>query len=96
MAEIGAMIAATPAQGYAGCCTAIAPLDTLEALRAMRSPALVLVGDQDQGTPPAAARAIAAHWPGAQLQIIEDAAHLPNIEQAAVFNDAVLRFLSAA
>lgn len=96
MAEIGAMIAATPAQGYAGCCTAIAPLDTLEALRAMRSPALVLVGDQDQGTPPAAARAIASHWPGAQLQIIEDAAHLPNIEQATVFNESVLRFLTAA
>ena len=37
--------------------------------------------------------AIAAHWPGARLQVIDGAAHLPNIEQAAVFNAAVLGFL---
>ena len=93
VADIGAMIAATPVEGYAGCCAALAATDTLDGLRALHHPALVLVGAQDEATPPAAAAAIAAHWPGAQLQVIDGAAHLPNIEQAADFNAAVLGFL---
>jgi len=55
----------------------------------------VLVGDQDQGTPPAMAQRIAEHWPGARLQVLADAAHLPNLEQAQGFNRAVLDFLLA-
>ena len=96
MEKIGAMIAATPVEGYAGCCAAIATTDTLARLAAQRSPALVIVGDQDAATPPAAAEAIARHWPGAKLRVIADASHLSNIEQAAVFNAAVLDFLTAA
>jgi 3-oxoadipate enol-lactonase len=93
MARIGAMIRDTPVEGYAGCCAAIAATDTLAALQALDMPALVLVGDQDTGTPPEAARAIARHWPGAQLMVIPDASHLSNIEQAALFNTAVEGFL---
>lgn len=95
MARIAAMIEATPVDGYAGCCAAIATTDTLAGLRRQRSPALVIVGEQDLGTPPAAAQAIASHWPGAQLVQLPDAAHLANIEQAAAFNAAVLGFLTA-
>ena len=95
MARIGAMIAGTPVEGYAGCCAAIAGVSTLERLRTLGHPALVLVGDQDQGTPPAMAQLIAEHWPGARLQVLADAAHLPNLEQAQAFNRAVLDFLLA-
>jgi 3-oxoadipate enol-lactonase len=95
MAQVGAMIRATPVEGYAGCCAAIAATDTLAALGAMRARALVIVGDQDAATPPAAAQAIAAHWPSAQLVVIADASHLSNIEQPAAFTAAVLGFLTA-
>ena len=95
MAQVGAMIRATPVEGYAGCCAAIATTDTLAALKTQTARALVIVGDQDVATPPAAAQAIAAHWPGAQLVVIADASHLANIEQPAVFTDAVLGFLTA-
>lgn len=95
MEHIGAMIASTPLEGYAGCCAAIATTNTLEALKQQRSPALVIVGEQDQGTPPAAARALAQHWPGAQLVLLPDAAHLSNMEQPDAFNAAVLGFLNA-
>jgi 3-oxoadipate enol-lactonase len=54
---------------------------------------LVLVGDQDQGTPPAMAQRIAEHWPGARLQVLGAAAHLANLEQPEAFNHAVLDFL---
>ena len=95
MAQIGAMIAGTPVEGYAGCCAAIAGVSTLERLRSLGHPALVLVGDQDQGTPPAMAQRIAEHWPGATLKVLADAAHLANLEQAEVFNREVLGFLLA-
>lgn len=95
MAQIGAMIASTPVEGYAGCCAAIAGVDTLAQLHTLRHPALVLVGDQDQGTPPAMAQRIVEHWPGATLKVLADAAHLPNLEQAEAFNREVLDFLLA-
>jgi 3-oxoadipate enol-lactonase len=94
MASIGAMIRNTTVEGYAGCCAAIAMTNTLAVLVQQRSPALVIVGDQDQATPPSAAQAIVDHWPGARLVVLPDAAHLANIEQAAAFNAAVLDFLA--
>ena len=94
MATIGAMIRNTPVEGYAGCCAAIASTDTLQALQAQRAPALVIVGEQDQATPLAAAQALASHWPGARLVVLPGAAHLANIEQADAFTDAVLDFLT--
>ncbi len=96
MARIGAMIRSTPVEGYAGCCAAIASTNTLAALQQQRSPALVVVGEQDQATPPAAAQALAQHWPGARLLVLPGAAHLANIEQAQAFNEAVLGFLLEA
>ena len=96
MESVGAMIRGTPLEGYAGCCAALATTDTLAALATQRAPALVIVGDQDAATPPAAAEAIARHWPGARLVVLADASHLSNMEQPAAFNAAVLGFLRAA
>ena len=95
MEQVGAMIRDTSVEGYAGCCAAIATTDTLAALATQRSPALVIVGDQDAATPPAAAEAIARHWPGAKRVVLADASHLSNLEQPAAFNEAVLAFLCA-
>lgn len=86
-------IRATPVPGYIGCCQAIAKIDVTDRLKQIKCPTLVLVGEQDMGTPPAMAREIHENLPGSELQIIPSAAHLSNIEQARVFNDAVLGFL---
>ncbi len=56
-------------------------------------PTLVIVGEQDGGTPPSMAREIAAAIPDARLEIIAEASHLSNIEQAEVFNRLLLDFL---
>jgi 3-oxoadipate enol-lactonase len=96
MAQVGAMIRGTAVEGYAGCCAAIAATDTLASLAALKMPALVMVGDQDAATAPAAAEAIARHWPGAKLVVIPGASHLSNVEQAGVFNEAVVGFLGGA
>src|SRR5690606_1697352 len=47
MQRIGDTIRATPVEGYAGCGQAIAKLNFTEALRSLRCPTLVIVGDQD-------------------------------------------------
>lgn len=91
--RIGNLIRNTPVAGYIGCCHAIAALDFTKRLKALNLPALVLVGDQDAGTPPAMARELATAIPGAQLEIIPGAAHLSNIEQAETFNRLLLQFL---
>ena len=93
MARIGDAIRATPVAGFAGCCQAIAKIDVLDRLNEIECPALVMVGDQDHGTPPEMARRIHENLHGSELLIIPSAAHISNIEQAAVFNQALLGFL---
>jgi pimeloyl-ACP methyl ester carboxylesterase len=57
-------------------------------------PVLVAVGTQDTLTPPADAEELAAHIPGADLLLVEHAAHLPNLEQPEAFNAGLARFLA--
>jgi len=95
MAEVAAMIAATTIEGYCGACAAIAGLDTLDALASLTVPALIIVGAQDQGTPPAMSQALHAQLRGSHLLVLEDAAHIANIEQAERFNRAAIEFLLA-
>lgn len=93
MARIGSDIRKTPVAGFVGCCHAISKIDLTDRLKEIKCPTLVIVGEQDMGTPPDAARAIHQNLPGSELKIIPSAAHLSNIEQAQVFNDAIVGFL---
>jgi 3-oxoadipate enol-lactonase len=92
MARVGNGIRATPVAGYAGCCLAISKLDLTARLKEIKCPALVIVGDQDAGTPPEMAREIQTNLPGSELTVIPSAAHLSNIEQTQAFNDALTAF----
>jgi len=94
METIGTLIRGTPVAGYVGCAHAIARIDVTERLHAVKAPTLVIVGEQDVGTPPAMSQAIAAAIPGARLELIPDASHLSNIEQAGAFNRLLLDFLT--
>ena len=62
-------------------------------LEKIRVPTHVLVGEDDQLTPPSLARSIAERIAGARLTIIKRAGHLPNLERPREFNAAVLPFL---
>jgi pimeloyl-ACP methyl ester carboxylesterase len=68
--------------------------DTTEALRNLRVPALILVGEEDAITPPAHSRAMADAAPGARLVEISAAGHLSNLENPEAFNHALLGFLA--
>lgn len=93
VARIGSLIRATPVEGYAGCCDAIPRIDTTARLKEISCPILVVVGRNDPGTPLAMSQEIAANAPGAQLVVLEDAAHISNIEQPEKFNAALSAFL---
>ncbi len=67
--------------------------DSTGTLRAVRVPALVVVGGDDQITPPPTAQAMAALIPGAQLAVIPAAGHLAPLEQPLVASRVMADFL---
>jgi 3-oxoadipate enol-lactonase/4-carboxymuconolactone decarboxylase len=81
VARMRAMLAATPATGYAACCGAIQRMDLRADLAAIRAPTLALAGAEDPSTPPAHLTRIAGAIAGCQLAVIDGAAHLCNVEQ---------------
>jgi 3-oxoadipate enol-lactonase len=87
------MIIDTPPHGYAACCAAIRDMDLRELITGIRVPTLVIVGEDDPATPPESAREIQSRIPGAQLEVIPDAAHLVNIEQDVAFDAALASLL---
>jgi 3-oxoadipate enol-lactonase len=87
-------IRTTSPHGYAGCCAAISALDLTDKISAIKMPTLIVVGEEDQGTPVAASRAIQAQIAGSQLEIIKSAAHLSNLEQPEEFTRIVTSFLA--
>lgn len=95
MERIGQDIRTTPVAGFVGCCQAISKIDVLDRLKEIDCPALVIVGEQDHGTPPEMARQIHANLRGSTLVVIPSAAHLSNVEQPQTFNTAMTSFLDS-
>jgi 3-oxoadipate enol-lactonase len=93
VAPVAAMIRAMKPAGFAGCCQAIKTLDLTDRLAAIATPTLIIVGEEDAGTPVAASRTIHERIRGSELVILPSAAHLSNIEQPEAFNRALLGFL---
>ncbi len=87
------LIRATPPTGFIGCCHAILGLDYRDRLAAVATPTLIVVGEDDPGTPVAASQAMHEGIPSSRLAVIPGAAHLSNIEQAERFNREILEFL---
>jgi 3-oxoadipate enol-lactonase len=88
-AAVRAMLAATPAEGYAGCCAAIEHMDLLDELGAVRAPTLVIAAAEDPATPPEHGERIAARVPGARFALVDDAAHLATVEQPAAMTELI-------
>ncbi len=91
--RIRKLILATPVAGYVGCSRAIPKINLTARLREIRCPVLVIVGEQDAGTPPAMAREIHENAPGSKLVVIPSAAHISSMEQPEAFNRTLGEFL---
>lgn len=68
--------------------------DSFDTLGALKVPLLILVGEEDELSPPADAEAMARAVPGnGRLEVIPKAGHLSAVEQPEAFNAAVTEFL---
>jgi 3-oxoadipate enol-lactonase len=89
------MLTRTPVDGYAGTCAALRDTDLTRSTRALRVPALCIVGDQDGSTPPELVRELSRLIEGSRFAVIEDAGHLPCIEQPDETARLIAQFLDA-
>jgi len=90
IAGIKARLLASPPEGYAATCEALAAMDLRDDLPRIAASTLVIAGGEDQATPPEHAEEIARRIPAAELVVIPDAAHLANIEQPDAVTDRIL------
>jgi 3-oxoadipate enol-lactonase len=87
------MIAATPAEGYAGCCGALEHADVRPLLGSVTAPTLVLSGASDPASPPERGREIATAISRARFEIIPAAAHLACLERPDAVTAVLVPFL---
>jgi 3-oxoadipate enol-lactonase len=90
-------MAATPVAGMVGALAAMRDREGSESLLPTLAgiPTLVVVGEADSLTPPDQARALAQAIPGARLEIIPGAGHLPPVEQPEATTRSLREFLSS-
>jgi 3-oxoadipate enol-lactonase len=91
--KVRTMILGTGAEGYIACASAVRDMAQTTMLLGITAPTLVITGRQDPACTVAQATVLHRVIAGSQLQILEDAAHLSNIEQPAAFNAAVRAFI---
>jgi 3-oxoadipate enol-lactonase len=87
-------ISKTSLEGYIGCAQAIQQMHYLEHLHKIQTRTTLIVGGNDIPLPETM-KDIQGRISGATLELIPNAGHLPNIDQANLFNTALLRHLKA-
>lgn len=79
------MLTRTPLEGYIGCSAAIAATDFSESSAGLSLPTLAIAGSEDGSTPPDVVRATAELITGSRFEQIDNAGHLPCVEQPAEY-----------
>jgi 3-oxoadipate enol-lactonase len=89
-----ATLIATPREGYAGCCEAIAGMDLTGDLTSITAPTLVISAADDPSIHPEHGRRIAELIPGARFELVENARHIASVEQADLITALIQEFLN--
>ncbi|OZI18672.1 hypothetical protein CAL26_13260 [Bordetella genomosp. 9] len=84
------LICETPVEGFAGTAAALKDFDFRDGLDGVDLPVTLICGEDD-GVLPAEMASLAQRIPGAVLEMIPAAGHLPNIENRAAFDAALMR-----
>ena len=87
------MLVRTTLDGYLGTCAAIRDEDLTAAAGRIALPTLCVCGAEDGATPPDLVRGTADLIPGARFELVEQAGHLPCIEQPDVMAGLITGFL---
>jgi 3-oxoadipate enol-lactonase len=96
MADRRAAFLKTDEQVFRAACAQLAELDLRSELSRVNVPALVIVGEQDEATPPPMSHELAAGLPDARLKIIPGCAHVPQLQAPKSFLEAISDFLPVA
>lgn len=91
--QLVAMLAGNDPRGYAAQCRALVDLDLGGRLGEVAAPVLLVSGDRDGVSPPAATAANAALVPGGRYTLVEDCGHILTWEKPAALMRAALPFL---
>jgi 3-oxoadipate enol-lactonase len=96
MADRRAAFLKTNEDVFRAACVQLAELDLRPELSKVNVPALVVVGEQDEATPPPMSHELAAGLPDARLKIIAGCAHVPQLQAPKIFLETIADFLQAA
>jgi 3-oxoadipate enol-lactonase len=88
------MIAATSAEGYAACCGAIERMDLRADLGSIRAPTLAIAGAADPVIPLDHLVGIARDVREGRVVVVDDAAHLVNVQQPERTTNLIIDHLS--
>lgn len=94
MAERRAGFLRTDVGTFHMACQALAELDIREAVTSLHVPTLVVVGEQDEATPPPMSHELAALLPGASLTVLSGCAHVPQLQAPGRFLAAIHPFIT--
>lgn len=86
----------TDADGYCGTCATLRDTDLTAAVASIATPTLVVAGADDRSTPVDLVASCARAIPGARFEIIQNAGHIPSIEQPAELARLMAEFLKGA
>jgi 3-oxoadipate enol-lactonase len=96
MADRRAAFLKTDENVFRAACDQLANLDLRGEAAKVKVPALVVVGEHDEATPPPMSHELAALLPDARLKIIAGCAHVPQLQAPNVFLEMIADFLPAA
>ncbi|GIU93121.1 MAG: hydrolase [Acidimicrobiia bacterium] len=82
-----------PVSGFVHACSVLTELDLTDLLDGISHPVLVLVGSEDQATPPAMAEDLVAHLTNGRLVRLDGLGHVPYLEDPDATLRPILAFL---
>ena len=89
------MVSNTSDIGYAGCCAALGSSNITKDLGGISAPVLAIAAAKDPGNPVSNLEFIARHVANGRLHVVENAAHLCNVEQPEEVTRLILEHLAA-
>jgi pimeloyl-ACP methyl ester carboxylesterase len=89
------LAARAPSEVWTDALAGLMDVDLRHAVRHVRVPSLVIVGEHDRVTPPSSAVVLADELPDGRLEVLEDAGHIPMMECHEAFNLSLERFAIA-
>jgi len=95
IAWVRKMILTTGTEGYIACGSAVRDMSQTHLLGSIRVPTQIIVGRDDPACTLAASKVLHQGIPGSVLHVIDDAAHLSNIEKPRQFTELLLTFINA-